>query len=88
MFDHGAQHFVLKNQNGTDDPRNGLTLCRAHHRAFDAGLFTLTPDYTVLLSPLVPRADIRKLDMQALAGQPIHQPQREVTLTCPASQSD
>jgi hypothetical protein len=41
---------------------------------FDEGLFTLTPDYTVLLSPLVQRADIRKLDMQSLAGQPIHQP--------------
>jgi hypothetical protein len=36
---HEAQagHIVPKNKNGTDDPRNGLTLCRAHHWAFDAG---------------------------------------------------
>jgi hypothetical protein len=39
-----AAHIVPKNKNGTDDPRNGLTLCRAHHWALDAGLFTLTPD--------------------------------------------
>ncbi len=72
-----------ENKNGTDDPRNGLTLCRAHHWACDAGLFTLTSDYTVQLSPLMQRADIRKLEMQALAGQRIHQPQREVILPHP-----
>ena len=26
-----------KDKNGTDDPRNGLTLCRAHHWAFERG---------------------------------------------------
>ena len=78
-----AAHIVPKNKNGTDDPRNGLTLCRAHHWAFDVGLFTLTSDYTVQLSPIVQRADIRKLEMQALEGQRIHQPQREVILPHP-----
>ncbi len=78
-----AAHIVPKNQNGTDDPRNGLTLCRAHHWAFDAGLFTLAPDYTVVLSPLVQRATIRKFEMVSLAGQPLHQPQREVVLPHP-----
>ncbi|MBI5565709.1 MAG: HNH endonuclease [Chloroflexi bacterium] len=78
-----AAHIVPKNKNGTDDPRNGLTLCRAHHWAFDIGLFTLTTDYAVQLSPVVLRADIRKLDMQALEGQHIHQPQREVILPHP-----
>jgi hypothetical protein len=47
-------------------------------------MITPAPD-TVLLSPLVQRADIRKLDMHGsrLAGQPIHQPQREVILPHP-----
>ncbi len=80
-----AAHIVPKNKNGTDDPRNGLTLCRAHHWAFDVGLFTLTTDYTVQISPVVQRADIRKLDMQALEGQHIHQPQREVILPHPTA---
>jgi hypothetical protein len=79
---HEAQagHIVPKNKNGTDDPRNGLTLCRAHHWAFDAGLFTLTSDYTVVVSPLVQRADSRKFEMASLAGQALHRPQREVIL--------
>jgi hypothetical protein len=77
---HEAQvaHIVPKNKNGTDDPRNGLTLCRAHHWAFDAGLFTLASDYTVVVSPLVERADSRKFEMASLAGQALHRPQREV----------
>jgi hypothetical protein len=40
-----AAHIVPKNKNGTDDPRNGLTLCRAHHWAFDAGLFTPSNEF-------------------------------------------
>jgi len=72
-----AAHIVPKKRNGTDDLRNGLTLCRAHHWAFDTGLFALAPDYTVVLSPLVQRAEIRKFEMQALAGQPLHRPLRE-----------
>jgi putative restriction endonuclease len=75
-----AAHIVPKNKKGTDDPRNGLTLCRAHHWAFDEGLFTLTSDYTVTISPLVQRADSRKFEMLSLAGQALHRPQREVIL--------
>jgi len=43
-------------------------------------LFTLASDYTVVLSPLVRRADIRKFEMMSLNGKPLHQPQREVIL--------
>ena len=53
------------------------------HWAFHTGLSTLTTDYTVVLSPLVQRADIRKFEMVSLAGQPLHQPQREVVLPHP-----
>jgi predicted restriction endonuclease len=60
-----------------------LSVCHAHHWTFDAGLFTLTSDYTVQLSPLVQRADIRKMEMKELQGQRIHQPQREVILPHP-----
>ncbi len=72
-----------KNKNGTDDPRNGLTLCRAHHWAFDSGLFTLKSDYTVLLSPDLQRADIRNFAMLSLADKPVQQPKREVALPHP-----
>jgi putative restriction endonuclease len=73
-----AAHIVPKNKNGTDDPRNGLTLCRAHHWAFDAGLFTLTPEYTIVVSSLVQRADTRKFELLSLNQQRMHIPQREV----------
>ncbi len=43
LFEAQAAHIVPKHRNGTDDPRNGLTLCRTHHWAFDQGLFTLSP---------------------------------------------
>jgi putative restriction endonuclease len=33
------------------DPGNGLLLCYTHHRAFDLGMFTLSKDYEVVLSP-------------------------------------
>jgi predicted restriction endonuclease len=47
---------------------------RAHHWACDAGLFTLASDYTVVVSPLVQRAESRKFEMLSLAGQRMHIP--------------
>jgi len=38
-----AVHIRPKNEQGSDDPRNGLVLCASHHRAFDAGLFSIDP---------------------------------------------
>ncbi len=38
-----AAHIRPKNKRGSDDPRNGLVLCAIHHRALDAGLFTIEP---------------------------------------------
>jgi hypothetical protein len=73
-----AAHIVPKNKDGTDDPRNGLTLCRAHHWAFDAGLFTLTTEHTILVSSLAQRAESRKFELLSLDQQPMHLPQREV----------
>lgn len=34
------------------NPRNGLCLNALHDRAFDCGLFTVTPEYRVIVSPL------------------------------------
>ena len=44
----------------------------------DAGLFTLTPDYAIVVSPLVPRADSHKFEMLSLDGRRMHVPTREV----------
>jgi putative restriction endonuclease len=53
-------------------------LCRAHHWAFDAGLFTLTTDHAIIVSPLAQRAESRKFEMLSLEGQRMQIPQREV----------
>ena len=39
-----AAHIVGVARNGSDDPRNGLRLCKNHHSAFDAGLVTIAKD--------------------------------------------
>lgn len=39
-----AAHIAAKQFDGCDDPRNGLVLCRNHHRALDKGLIVINPD--------------------------------------------
>ena len=67
-----AAHIVPRGQQGTDDARNGLALCKRHHWAFDRGLFGINRDRTVI----VPRgvADIRQNQLLAvLAGKPMRE---------------
>ena len=44
-----AAHLCPKEKHGCDDARNGLVLCAVHHRAFDAGLFSIHPDTTEIV---------------------------------------
>ena len=44
-----AAHIYPKSKDGSDDPRNGITLCRLHHWAFDGGLISLSDDLRVLV---------------------------------------
>jgi hypothetical protein len=39
-----AVHLCSVEANGTDDPRNGLVLCRNHHRALDKHLILIDPN--------------------------------------------
>lgn len=38
-----ASHLRGKGNNGSDDWRNGIVLCKNHHSAFDEGLFRICP---------------------------------------------
>jgi putative restriction endonuclease len=42
-----AAHIVPRGKKGADDARNGLSLCRSHHWAFDRGLWGVKPDGTI-----------------------------------------
>ena len=39
-----AAHIIPKEDNGSDDWRNGIILCKNHHSAFDRGLFKIEED--------------------------------------------
>jgi hypothetical protein len=84
LIEATAAHIIPKHKSGSDDPRNGLALCRTHHWAFDQGLFTLTDNYELLLSPVVGQAESRNftlLEMEKkkilLPGNEIVQPHQE-----------
>lgn len=44
-----AAHIVPRGENGTDDARNGLSLCKRHHWAFDHGLIGINDDRAIII---------------------------------------
>jgi hypothetical protein len=72
-----AAHIIPVKELGPDDPRNGVSLCRRHHWAFDAGLFTVTDALLFRLSPAVSRAERRRFDLEEYDGEPVSRPVRE-----------
>ncbi len=46
-----AVHLCPFAAGGTDDPRNGLVICRNHHRAFDERLFSFEPGSRRIIYP-------------------------------------
>lgn len=46
-----AAHIIpVEHQRGTDEIKNGLSLCALHHRAFDHALIGVRTDYTIACS--------------------------------------
>lgn len=72
-----AAHIIPKHRNGSDDPRNGLALCRTHHWAFDSGIFTLNDNYEIRLSPDVVQADSHNFDLLEMEMKPLFLPRNE-----------
>lgn len=56
------------------DVRNGLSLCRRHHWAFDRGLFCVTDSREVRISPAVCRAKREKFDLEEYSGERLCRP--------------
>ena len=50
-----ASHIIpwSKSNENRVNPRNGLCLNAIHDRAFDRGLLTILPDYTIKISPVI-----------------------------------
>jgi len=73
-----AAHIIPKNAKGPDDPRNGLSLCKRHHWAFDNGLFTVTDVKVVKVSTSVLSAERRRFDMEEYDNEPLVPPANNV----------
>jgi hypothetical protein len=55
-----AAHLVPWSEGGSDDPRNGLTLCRNHHSALEARLVAIDPrSLEIVVRDGLPIADLR-----------------------------
>lgn len=68
-----AAHFRPDAEDGTDDPRNGLPLNAALHRAFDAYLFAIDPDTLVVVTrPEGPTLEQLGITTPHLRGLPRH----------------
>ena len=78
LIEASAAHIIPKHNSGTDDPRNGLSLCRTHHWAFDEGLFTITDKYQVKLSPIVENAETKNFALLGMETNQIVLPQNEI----------
>lgn len=44
-----AAHIYPKSKEGSDDLRNGISLCKLHHWAFDNGYITMNDDYLIIV---------------------------------------
>jgi len=73
-----ASHIIPVNAQGPDDPRNGLSLCRRHHWSFDKGLFTVTENREIEVSPSVLQAERLKFDLEEYEGKLINSPAHEI----------
>ncbi len=72
-----AAHLIPDSQGGSSDPRNGLVLNAALHRAFDAGLFAINPDtLTIETLPAGPTLQDMGIHTPTLTALP-HRPAPE-----------
>ena len=70
-----AAHIISKSQKGSDDPRNGITLSRTAHWAFDVGMFTISDQFEIVVHPKAKQASTDKFPILDLNGTQINLPE-------------
>jgi putative restriction endonuclease len=70
-----AAHIYPKREGGSDDARNGLTLCKLHHWAFDTGWLAIADEYEILVKD-APNRD-GYYEFKQLEGDSIELPERD-----------
>jgi len=72
-----AAHIISKSKNGSDDPRNGISLSRTAHWAFDIGMFTISDQFEVVVHPKANLASANKFPILNMNGVQINLPEDE-----------
>lgn len=72
-----AAHIIPWSESHNDDPRNGLALNKLCHWAFERGLITITPDYTICTSPDLTAPYNTTGTLDTLDGRSLHLPDDE-----------
>lgn len=70
-----AAHIYPKRERGPDDVRNGLTLCKLHHWAFDTGWLAISDEHEILVKDAPSRDGYR--EFKQLEGELIRLPDRD-----------
>lgn len=52
-----AAHIFPKEENGSDDLRNGICFCFLHHWAFDTGWLTIDDNYCIVVRKEIPQTE-------------------------------
>ncbi len=71
-----AAHIIPFHLSYNDDIRNGISLCKLHHWAFDEGLISLNEDYEVMVSSSLPDRDPTDVFIIETRGDPIKLPEQ------------
>ncbi len=50
VYEAEAAHIIPKRKKGSDDPRNGISLCGTHHWAFDEGVISVRADNLTVIT--------------------------------------
>lgn len=69
-----AAHILPFHQFHNDDVRNGISLCKSHHWAFDAGLISLNDDYQIIISRAIPHQESTESVLSVFSHKPIFRP--------------
>lgn len=72
-----AAHIIPFKVSGNDDVRNGISLCKLHHWAFDSGLISVNRHYEVIVSELMLERGPTEWMLTTLRGKSIWLPEDE-----------
>ena len=72
-----AAHIIPFSVSYNDDIRNGMSLCKLHHWAFDTGLISLNDDYRVIVSPSMSEQGSTEGMLTQLRDKPIWRPEED-----------